>query len=139
MKPAMIIMKKLPVAALTFIMVSCTTLRDSSTLPEEEKMIVTRRYVGTYLDYRNTGPDEFSGTSLIWIKTSMDSTFGKFSAYGKKCEFAVNDRLFITRNYFSPGGISGYWIYRIENDSTVSYRLTDVQYDRKVLVQNLFR
>ena len=102
-------------------------------------MIVTRKYVGNYVDFRATGYEDFSEKNLIWIKTTLDATYGKFSAFGKKCEFSIGDRLYLTRNYYSPGGITGYWIYYIENNSKVSYRLTDVQYDRKVLVQDLFR
>lgn len=132
-------MKKLVLLVLIGILASCTSSRDSTSLPEEEEIFITRKYVGSFLDFRKTGIETFSEVNLIWIKTSMDSTYGKFSAYGRNCDFRPADRLYITRSYYSPGGISGYWIYRIENNSSVSYRLTDVQYDRKVLAQDLFK
>ncbi|MCU0409297.1 MAG: hypothetical protein MUD02_10145 [Bacteroidales bacterium] len=121
------------------ILASCSSSKESSSGLQEDEMIVTRKYVGNYVDFRKTGIETFSEVNLIWIKTSMDSIYGKFSAYGRNCDFRPDDRLFITRSYYSPGGISGYWIYRIENNSSVSYRLTDVQYDRKILSEKLFR
>jgi hypothetical protein len=68
----------------------------------------------------------------------MENTFGKISAYGKKCEFSVGDKLYLRRTYYTPGGISGYWTYQIENDSSVYYRLTDFQNDKKVFVKSWF-
>ncbi len=104
----------------------------------EDKLFISRKYVGNFVDYRQTGPKESNGPNLIWIKTTMDATFGKISAYGKKCEFSVGDKLYLKRAYFSPGGIFGYWVYQIENDSSVYYRLTDFQHDRKVYAETWF-
>jgi hypothetical protein len=91
------------------------------------------------VDYRQTGPSDSNGLNLIWIKTTLDKTFGKISAFGKKCEFSVDDKLYIKRTYYSPGVVSGYWVYQIENDSSVYYRLTDFQHDRKVSVETWFK
>jgi hypothetical protein len=91
------------------------------------------------VDYRQTGPDTYNGPNIIWVKTSMDEIFGKISAYGKKCKFLVGDKLYIKRTFLSPGGVSGYWVYRIENDSSVYYRVTDFQHDRKVFVETWFK
>ena len=104
----------------------------------EDKLFISRKYVGNFVDYRQTGPKDSNGPNLIWIKTTMDATFGKISAYGKKCEFSVGDKLYLKRAYFSPGGIFGYWVYQIENDSSVYYRLTDFQHDRKVYAETWF-
>lgn len=131
-------MKKLFLLAIMGLTFSCSASNQSSTFLEESELFVTRKYIGNYIDYRHTGIDTFSGIGLIWIKTSMENTYGKISAYGKKCEFTVGDRLYLTRKYFSPGGISAYWIYNIENDSTVYYRVTDFQNDHKLLVKDLF-
>lgn len=105
---------------------------------EEDKLFISRRYIGTFLDYRQTGPHNFNGPNIIWIKTSMDDIFGKISAYGKKCNFSVGDKLYLKRVYYSPGGIFGYWVYRIENDSSVYYRVSDYQYDHKVYINTWF-
>jgi len=117
---------------------SCSSFKESSSNPQEDEIFIIRKYVGVYVDYRHTGPDTFGGKNLIWIKTTMDSTYGKISAYGKICSFNPGDRLFLTRNFYSPGGITGYWIYMIENDSTFSYRATDYQYDKKIFVKTMF-
>ena len=131
-------MKKLFLLAIMGLTFSCSTLNQPSTFLEESELFVTRKYIGNYIDYRQTGIDTFSGISLIWVKTSMENTYGKISAYGKKCEFSVGDRIYLTRKYYSPGGISAYWIYNIENDSSVFYRVTDFQNDHKVLVKDWF-
>ena len=118
-----------------------STLKSSKTPSEtiiEDKLFISRKYVGNFVDYRQTGPKTYNGPNLIWIKTTMDATFGKISAYGKKCQFKVGDKLYLKRAYFSPGGIFGYWVYQIENDSSVYYRLTDFQHDRKVYAETWF-
>jgi hypothetical protein len=105
----------------------------------EDELLVSRKYIGNFMDYRQTGPKDYNGPNLIWIKTSMEATYGKISAYGKKCKFSVGDRLFLKRTYYSPGEVSGSWVYRIENDSSVYYRLTDFQHDHKIPVENWFK
>ena len=120
------------------ILYSCSATKRSFVKVDEDQLIITRRYVGDYIEYRNTDPDDFTGYNLIWIRTTQDSTYGKISAFGKECEFSPGDRLFLRRTYLSPGGISGYWVYRIENDSSVNYKLTEYQHDRKIPVQQWF-
>jgi hypothetical protein len=105
----------------------------------EDKLFLSRKYVGKFLDYRQTGSKTDHTPNIIWIKTSMESTFGKISAYSKKCEFSIGDKLYIKRTYYNPGGVSGRWVYQIENDSSVFYKLSDFQYDRKVEVEVFFR
>lgn len=117
---------------------SCINTKSSYSSPDEDRLMVTRRYAGDYIEYRNTDPDDFTGYDIIWIRTSQDSTYGKITAIGKTCDFVSGDRLFLRREYYSPGGISGYWIYIIENDSTVSYKLTEFQHDRGVSVRSWF-
>jgi hypothetical protein len=110
----------------------------SAELLDEDEFLITRKYIGNFLDYRHTGPDTYSGSNLIWIKTSMDKTYGKISAYGKTCRFSVGDRLYLRKLYYSPGNVSGYWIYQIENDSSIYYRVSEYQYDKKVSVESMF-
>jgi hypothetical protein len=114
------------------------TSRKTSLEVVEDELFISRKYVGKFVDYRHTGPMEYNGPNIIWIKTSMDSIYGKISAYDKKCEFSVGDNLYIRRTYYSPGGISGSWVYQIENDSSIFYSVTDFQHDRKVLVETWF-
>jgi hypothetical protein len=107
----------------------------------EDEFLITRKYVGDFLDYRHTGQDNSDFPNIIWIKTSMDKTFGKLSALGKNCDFTPGDHLYIRRIFYSPGDVSGsgYWIYQIENDSSTYYRLSEFQYDKKVYIETLFR
>ena len=112
--------------------------KKSAELLGEDEFLITRKYIGNYLDYRHTGPDTYNGSNLIWIKTSMDKTFGKISAYGKTCEFSVGDKLYLRKLYYSAGNVSGYWIYQIENDSSLYYRVSVYQYDKKVPVETMF-
>jgi hypothetical protein len=118
---------------------SSNTSRKTSGNDDEDKLFISRKYVGNFLDYRSTSSKTFDGINLIWIKTSMEKIYGKMSAYGKKCDFSTGDKLYIRRKYYSPGGISGYWMYQIENDSSVYYRLSDFQNDHKVLVETWFK
>jgi hypothetical protein len=112
--------------------------KKSSLIIEEEGLVITRKYVGSFIEYRHTGYETNEGPNLIWIKTSMENIYGKICAYGKKCEFSAGDKLYLRRIYYSPGGISGYWTYQIENDSSVYYRVTDFQNDKKVFVESWF-
>lgn len=106
----------------------------------EDEILKTRKYVGEFLDYRHTGPETSEGPNIIWIKTSMDKAFGKLSVFAKSCDFTVGDHLYIRRIFYSPGDVagSGYWIYQIENDASIFYRLSEFQYDKKVYVETLF-
>lgn len=131
-------MKKPVLLLLTLIaVVSCSTSERYSSAIDEDRLYVTRRYIGEFEDYRHTAPARFGDPHLIWIKTSQDSAFGKISAYSRDCGFNPGDRLYLRRKYVTPG-IYGYWIYQIENDSSVFYRISEYQNDRKVLVQSWY-
>jgi hypothetical protein len=115
---------------------SCATTKDSGAIPEDE-LIVTRKYVGNFLDYRHTAPERVTDPHIVWIKTTQDSIYGKLSVLSRECEFEEGDRLFLRRKYVTPG-VWGYWEYQIENDKNVFYKLSEFQHDRKVPVQSLF-
>lgn len=131
-------MKKLSLLVLMGVIISCSALRRSSSSLEEDELLITRKFVGVYMDYRHTGPESFAGPNIIWIKTSMDNTFGKISAYGKKCDFSPGDRLYIRRIYYTPGGVFGYWEYQIENDSSIYYKVSEFQHDNEVSITTWF-
>ncbi len=129
-------MKKLAYLCLA-LLASCATTQQSSV--RENQLLLTRKYVGNFVEYRQHVPEKFGEPHLIWIKTTMDSTYGKISAYGQKCEFREGDRLYVRRTLYSPGSTSGYWLYQIESDDNKAfYRLSDFQHDRQILVQNWF-
>lgn len=134
----MIGMKRVMILILMGLTVSCGSLRKTSATIEEDELIITRKYVGDFIEHRQTGPENYDGPNMIWIKTSMEDVYGKISAYGRKCEFAAGDRLYLRRTFYSPGIVSGYWVYTVENDASVSYRATDLQHDRAVFIKTWF-
>jgi hypothetical protein len=130
--------KEIVVLVLSILVISCSTQKKAASGIAEEELIITRKYIGVFMDYRHTGPENYDGPNIIWIKTSMESIYGKISAYGRKCDFIKGDRLYLRRTFYSPGIVSGYWVYTIENDSGVSYRATDLQHDREVYIKKWF-
>lgn len=129
-------MKNLLLSALIGLIISCSPSKTSTSSLKEDEMYITRRYIGDFEDYQYEGPLSFGGPHLIWIKTSLDTTY-RISIYSKKCEFSVGDRIYLRRTY-STSGILGYWYYQVENDSSVYYRLSSFEDYDKVLVQRWF-
>ena len=130
-------MKKLLLPALIGLIISCITSKKSSSFLNEDEMFITRKYIGDFVDYQYTGLQSFVGSQLIWINTTLDTTFIKISVYGNKCEFSVGDRIYLRRTY-SNSGVFGYWYYQVENDSFVYYKVNSFEDDDKVLVQTWF-
>jgi len=119
------------------LLASCASTKQSGV--QEDSLIITRKYVGNFIEYRQHIPEKFGEPYLIWIKTTMDSTYGKISAYSERCDFKEGDRLYIKRIQLSPGPVSTYWEYQIESDdNSVSYKLSEFQHDRKNLIRNWF-
>ncbi|MDX9727639.1 MAG: hypothetical protein RBT50_00105 [Bacteroidales bacterium] len=131
-------MKKALLLMFVATLASCSSLRKSSSAVPEDDLIMTRKYVGDFIEYRHTGPENYEGPNIIWIKTTLENQYGKISAYGKKCDFEAGDRLYLRRVYYSPGIVSGYWVYILENNAAVSYRATDLQHDREVFIKTWF-
>jgi hypothetical protein len=130
-------MKKLILLALTGAIISCGTAKKYSSVLNEDELFNSRKYIGNFVDYCHTGPESLGGPHLIWIKTTMYNTFGRISAYGKKCDFSAGDKVYLRRLYSTPGR-SGYWEYQVENDSSVVYRASEFRYENNVLVQAWF-
>ena len=119
------------------LLASCASTKQSGI--QEDSLILTRKYVGNFIEYRQHIPEKFGEPYLIWIKTTMDSTYGKISAYSERCDFKEGDRLYIKRIQLSPGPVSTYWEYQIESDdNSLSYKLSEFQHDRKNLIRNWF-
>lgn len=131
-------MKKLMLLITGLLIVSCATQKRASSGMVEDEVIITRKYIGDFIEHRQTGPENHDGPNLIWIKTTLEERYGKISAYGRRCDFVEGDRLYLRRKLYTPGIVSGYWIYFIENDSSVSYRATDLQHDREELIKTWF-
>ncbi len=122
---------------LVVLTMSCSSVGKLST--QKEELVMTRKYVGNFVESRQTAPARLGDPNLIWIKTTMSDTYGRISAYSKECTFTPDVRLYIRKVYTMPGGISGYWEYQIESDDAkVSYRMTEFQNDKKVSVTTWF-
>ena len=129
------VMKKIFLLVM-IILAYCATTKQSV---QEDSLILTRKYVGNFIEFRQHVPEKFGEPYLIWIKTTMDSTYGKISAYSDRCDFEKGDPLYIRRTMVTPGAISSYWEYRIESEKPgIFYRLSEFQHDRKSLIQSWF-
>lgn len=121
-------MRKLWFLAVFLIIISCTiTKRSSSQLPEDQ-ITLTRRYIGNFIDYYHTDSSIVGGKDIIWIKTTIYNTFGKLSAYGRQCDFSVGDKIYLKSISSSPDKY-GNWVFQIENDFTVSYRVSEYRFE----------
>ncbi len=128
-------MKKLLYLLLLGVIVSCnTTKKTSSNLPEDE-LLISRKYIGNFIDYYHTGPEIVGGKDLIWIKTTVYNSFGKISVYGRSCSFAVGDKIYLKPVYSTPGNF-GYWEYQVENDSSINYRVSEYRYENNIFLKN---
>jgi hypothetical protein len=129
-------MKKEFIFILIVVAASCAP--SAKTLPEEE-LVITRKYVGDFVEFRNTQPARFGDPHLIWIRTNLEASYGEISAYSKTCDFKPGERLYIRRMYSSRGGMWGDWTYTIESDSLKkNYILSQFKYGDKILVQSWF-
>ncbi len=130
-------MQKLFFLALIVVYISCSPANKTSSTLKEDELYITRKYVGNFIDYKYTGPVSFGGPHIIYIKTTLDTTYSQISAYSEKCEFSAGDKLYLRKTYSTSGGF-GYWFYQIENDSSVFYRISEFLDDDKILVQSWF-
>jgi hypothetical protein len=128
-------MKKILIILLTGIIVSCSTTKKSSTLLQEEQLMMTRKYIGNFVAYYHTMPQIVGDNDLIWIKTTIYSSYGKISAYGKTCNFSVGDKIYLKPISSTPGNF-GNWVYQIENDSSVYYRVSDFRFENNTFTRS---
>jgi hypothetical protein len=131
-------MKRFFILVLMSLVISCSMFKKASDSEEEGSLVTTRKFAGLFIDYRATVTDELPKVEVIWIKTSLESKYGKICAQGKTCEFSKGDRLYLTKKFLSPGMVGGRWEYYIENDFSVVYQLTEYQSDKKVLTETWF-
>jgi hypothetical protein len=125
-------MKKLGFILLMLSAISCATTERSGSLPQDE-LVVTRKYVGNFVNCSNTSSSSLVGPHIILIKTSQDSVYGNIPICARKCKFERGERLYIRRGY-QPNGRTGYWVYQIENEkgNKITYRLDDREYGLKL-------
>ncbi|TFH49989.1 MAG: hypothetical protein E4G92_00890 [Bacteroidia bacterium] len=122
---------------LLWLAVSCSTVNRSSLPVEEDKLYVTRIYVGNFLSYRHTGSDANGNPDLIWLTTTQDSIHGQISAYSKECTFTPGERLFLKRT-LTTSGKSQAWVYQVENSDSLNYMINEYQDHSTALVDAWF-
>jgi hypothetical protein len=127
-------MNKLLLLSFISSILSCSTANKSSTLIKDDEIFFTRKYIGNFLDYSHTGPQIIGGRDLIWIKTTIYNAYGHISAYSKRCDFSVGDRIYLKPIGSSPGNY-GYWEYQIENDSSIYYKVSEYRFENNAFVK----
>jgi hypothetical protein len=92
-------------------------------MPQEELMI-TRKYVGNLLDYRRVEGEGLLDPDVVWLKTTLESNYGKIGIYVKgELKLDTNERLYLRRTHADSPGIDQ-WNYFLESNSgEVYYRL----------------
>jgi hypothetical protein len=121
-------MKRVLFLILLGTLISCSTAKRSSTYLEDDQILLTRKYIGIFIDYYHTSPQIVGGEDLIWVKTTIYNNFGKISAYGKTCSFSVGDKIYLKPIDSTPDKF-GKWTYQIENDFSVSYKVSDFRFE----------
>jgi hypothetical protein len=131
-------MKKVGFLLVMLLGISCASVNKSGLLPEDE-LFVTRKFVGNFVECELNPPSYFGNPHVLTITTTLDSLYGKISAYSKKCDFLSGDRLYVKRVYQTTG-VFGSWIYQIENEAPVkvTYQISEFQNGKKVLAQSWF-
>jgi hypothetical protein len=128
-------MKKLLYLVLLGVITSCNTTKKSSSNIHEDELLISRKYIGNFIDYYHTGPEIVGGKDLVWIKTTVYNSYGKISVYGRTCSFSVGDKIYMKPVYTTPGNF-GYWEYQVENDSSVSYKVSEYRFENNVFTRN---
>lgn len=118
--------------------ISCTAVKRAG-FPPEDELFITRKYVGNFVTGTVSPPEYFGSPHILRITTTLDSLYGKISAYSKDCEFKPGERLFIRRIYQSSE-VFGSWVYRIENDGPVrvSYQVGEFRNGNRILSKNWY-
>jgi hypothetical protein len=131
-------MRRLGFLLVMLIGISCTVTKKTGFLPEDQ-LFVTRKYVGNFVEGQVTAPSFFGSPHILLITTTLDSLYGKISAYSRKCDFQPGERLFVRRVY-QTSDVFGSWVYQIENENTVkvSYQIREMRNGNKVLAQDWY-
>ena len=58
---------------LVVLTMSCSSVGKLST--QKEELVMTRKYVGNFVESRQTAPARLGDPNLIWIKTTMSNIF----------------------------------------------------------------
>lgn len=86
--------------------------------------MVTRKYVGNLLDYRRVEGEGLLDPDVVWLKTTMESNYGKIGIYvNGEMELNINERLYLRRTHSETPGINQWNFFLESNTGEVFYRL----------------
>ncbi|NMD02419.1 MAG: hypothetical protein GYA71_04020 [Bacteroidales bacterium] len=131
-------MKKFAGFPILFVLlVSCSTAVPFT--GGEDQLMITRKYVGDFVESTYSAPSKASEPHLIWITTTLESTYGKIAAYSKSCDFNKGERLYIRRILSDNGSVWGEWQYQIESDrDNIKYILSQPQKMNNKVISSWF-
>ena len=130
-------MKNILIVFVLMILVGCSTSKPMT----ESTLVISRKYVGNFIDYRVTEGEGLLDFDIFWIKTTLEEEYGKIAVYGKKkMEFEVNDRLYVRRTYYQHSAMN-HWVYHLESsDQKTFYVIYGINTagDRSSAIEKLF-
>ncbi|MEA1886959.1 MAG: hypothetical protein U9N72_07105 [Bacteroidota bacterium] len=101
---------------------------------QKEQLMITRKYAGNLLDHRRIEGEGVLDPDVVWLKTTLESTYGKIGIYVKgDLKLKANERLYLRRTHSDSPGITQ-WNYFLEsNTGEVFYRLHGARKGAEVL------
>jgi len=133
-------MKKLVILLLLILASSCASYSPVSQ-QEEDVLILTRRYVGTFLDYREVDSKRFLEPDIYWIKTDLEPLYGKIPVYSqRRMRFKPGDRLYIRMTNYWLGGIHNTAFLLESANGRIFYNLYpwSKDFDRMEIMDKMF-
>jgi hypothetical protein len=132
-----IIIRWVFLAIFTMVIAGCSSTRSAS----EGSLVVTRKYVGNFLDYRLTDDAGPLAPDIYWIKTTLEGQYGKIGVYAKgEMNFSPLDRLYLRRYAFQNPAMTT-WEYRLESSNQEIFYIiygTSIDSSRKAAINRLF-
>lgn len=109
--------KWLPILLILFVIFGCSATRSSN----EGSLVITRKYVGNFLDFRQAGEGGPLDPYIYWIKTTLEEEYGKIGVYAKgRMGFTLNDRLYLSRSFYQHSAMNR-WEYKLESSDKQLY------------------
>lgn len=113
---------------------SCAVSDHTASLQPEDKLFVSRKYVGQYVS-SSTERLGFGMPRVTYVQTDSKE-YDSIVIYGKDCKFVQGERLYIRCRWVQPSA-AGYWAYELEGEAA-QYRLGQFGYGAKLLTQSWY-
>jgi len=122
---------------ISVVIAGCSSTRSAS----EGSLVITRKYVGNFLDYRITESNGPLTPDIFWIKTTLEGQYGKIGVYAKgEMNFSPDERLYLRRYAFQNPAMTS-WEYRLESSNQEVFYViygTSIDNSRKAAINRLF-